>query len=357
MEDALEKFSRDGSVLRFSLQQGEKTQQFEMLYLEAESDEELEEAARSPDPRRRFAAIYRIAQNPKPRFLDVLLAAARDRGFVGRGAAIIALAKLAKASSTARKAVIAALYSGDYLLTLSALQGMGFLCGFWVRRRLRRVLRHLMRQPLDRTPASIARGFLATAAAESLIKCRDLSAAAHLHQLLQHPDPHIKTQALSVLARHPEVADIQKVAPLSKQSPPVSIPALEILAKKGNEDALEDIIAYAESPEGGVRAQAFAALLNIGSQKALDAAQNLLIREKDPLLRAQVALRLINAGRKVSADILSPLLSHNSPVVRQGAILALAQCDGGDEILQRHLEREPDEILRRLIEKQLARKE
>ena len=352
-EEPLEQFIQDGSVLRFSLQHDGKAQQFEMLYLDVETDEELEEAARSSDPRKRFAAVYRMAQSPKERYLNALLEAAGDRGFAGRGAAVIGLAKLAGKSRAARRAVIAALFSADYLLTLSALQGMGFLRGFWNRRRLWRVLRHLMRQPLDATPASTARAFLAIAAAESLIRCGDHRAATQLHQLLEHPDTVVKTHALTVIARHPELADMEKINSFRKQPPPVSIPALEVLAKRGENGALEELLAYAESPDGGVRAQAAAAILRIGSKDALNAAQKLLHSEQDPLLKTQIAARLLAAGKQVAPSLMEPLLSDSSPLVRQGAMLVLLKTEKGKQILKEHLRREPDEILRRLIEKGL----
>lgn len=347
----LESFVQDGSVLRFSLQQGEKREQYEMLYLEAETDEELEEAARSADPRRRFAAVYRMAQNPSPRFLVPLLAAARDRGFAGRGAAVIGLAKLARQNRTAKEAVLAALFSGDYLLTLSAIQGTGLICGFWIKRRLRRIIRHLVRQGFEDGSAGVARAFLLIAAADSLIKCGDHSPSKHLHKLLDHTDPIVKSQALTVLARYPALADMEKVEPLTRQKPPVCVPALEIMAKRGDEKSLVELGVYAESPEVEVRSQASAALLRIASPSAIEILQNILHKESDPLLKTQIASRLIDAGGKVDTALIEPLLSEKSPIIRQGAILTLAKTKEGKEILRKHLDNEPDKILRGLIKR------
>ncbi len=355
-ERPLRSFEHDGHLLRFEQQVDGRPRKFEFIWEEDDSPEGLLAAYASGDERRRFNAVHLMGQNPDPRFTETLLSAASDPHFPGRGVAVIGLAKLAAADRRARKAVFSATLSGDFLLTAAGLQGLALVGGWRAKRLLKKVLKRLMRRSDIMTggTASTAAALLALAACESMLAL-GLDASEAVDRLLGHPERGVRAQALGLLARKPEAANVDRMERMRSAPVPECILALEVLARRGRADAVEALADYAESPDSDTRTHAVGALLRVGDA-ALPHIERLIDRQSDLMLRLQMAQRLHAAGRPLHIALFREALSQDSPVVRQTAVATLAR-DGSEEalaLLKEHVENEPDDFLRRQIRRRIG---
>lgn len=350
-------FERDGYRLRFSEVVDGREHKFEYFWEPDDSPEGLLDAWREGDERRRFNAVYLMSQKDDERFIDTLVEASRMKDFPGRGIAISGLAKYLNISRPARRAVFAAVASGDYVLTVAGLQALSRLNNRRSKRILHRTLRHLMRRPDIKggTNTSTPAALLALAAIESLLTLHQTETSVRaLEELFQHTERPVRIQALSVATRFPESVTVETATRFLTSLVPECILAAEILVRKGDTERIETLSEYAQSPDALTRTHAVAALARIDSPGSLNALKELLRTEKDMRLRMQMLYHLKRAGYDVELAPFKDALRARSPIMRQNAITLLTRLTDSEEarsILLEHKEVEPDDFLRHQLER------
>jgi AAA family ATP:ADP antiporter len=156
------------------------------------------------------------------------------------------------------------------------------------------------------------------------------SLATSLQDLLTHPAPEVRQDALERIGRLgltsalPAVS--QRVA--LEPSPAVRGTAVRTLAALGETEAFEEVSAYLEDPDPQVRRGAMVGLLCSGGIEGVLAAGHKLLHmatSPEPAERAFAAQVLGEVGVRSFYQPLVPLLGDDDPQVRRTALLAAGQ--------------------------------
>ncbi len=356
-------FERNGNFLRFKQVAGGKERGFEFYHepFEGELADNIELFARmyeSGEPGRMQQGVNLLAQSRDERAVPHLVKAARDNTFTGRAIAAAGLANF-PGNRKAMKALTGALYSADYVLTTTAIVGLGKLGMAKAKKPLRKVLaRCLRRDELFTTeqtagPAAV----LALACIAALIELGDEEHRPLVMRFLAHPAWEVKHHAARVFARFPDKnveVLLRRLADDANQL--VRLSAAEALIRLGDESCYELLERLAGEPEAGMRAAALTSLAGLESEQGYEIMARALPREPDAGLKLEMVSRLRAAGRDVGLPELGQGLAHENPFVRQTAIRVAGELGTEKELalLREALETEPDEFLKRQIEKKLG---
>jgi HEAT repeat protein len=355
-------FERVGNYLRFKQLVDGQERGFEFYHepFEGELKDNIELFAKmyeSGEPGRMQQGVNLLAQSKDERAIPHLIKAVKDNKFTGRAIAAAGLANF-PGSKKALKALIGALYSTDYLLTTTAITGLGRLGMPRARRPLRKVLaRCLRRDELFTTektagPAAV----LALACLAALIELGDEEHRPLILRFLAHPVWEVRHHAAKVYTKFPDAnAEILLRKLITDANPLLRLSAAEALIALGDESCYEIIESLAGESEGAIRAAAVAVLTGLANEKAYGIMERALPRETDAGLKLEMVSRLRASGRDTGLEGLRAGLEHENPFIRQTAIKMASDLGTEKELslLRDALATEPDEFLREQIEKRL----
>ena len=356
-------FERIGNYLRFKQLVDGRERGFEFYHepFEGELADNIELFAgmfESGEPARCQQGVNLLAQSRDERAVPHLIKALLDNKFTGRAIAAAGLANF-PGNKKVFKALVGAMYSADYMLTITAINALGRLAMPRAKKPLRKVLaRCLRRDELFTTektagPAAV----LALACISALFELGDQEHRPLLLRFLAHPAWEVKHHAVKVFVKFPDANAETLLRRLAEDANPfVRLAAAEALIKLGDDGFYETVEQMTREPEAGMRAAAYTALAGTGSKAGFDAMERALSRETDAGLRLEIAGRLRADGRGVDTEILREGLEHENPFIRQSAIKVTADHGTPEDLalLREELETEPDEFLREQMEKRFA---
>jgi ATP:ADP antiporter, AAA family len=189
----------------------------------------------------------------------------------------------------------------------------------------------------DSTSRHILQGWLASPQAVEVLYALhvmeeedDAALQAILINLLDHPAPQVRREALARIERQKVVAARDRVAELVRQeaSPAVQGEALRVLVALGEGSRFDEVIPFLRDPRPELRKGAIVGLLRHGGiEGVLTAGMDLmeLARSAEPADRTLAAEVLGEVGIPAFHRPLLPLLEDADPGVRRGALRAAAQ--------------------------------
>lgn len=357
-------FERIGNYLRFSQVVDGKERKFEFYHepFEGELKDNIELFAgmyESGEPGRMQQGVNLLSQSKDQRALPHLIKALRDNKFTGRAVAAAGLANYPGSKKAMKALASAVLYSGDYLLTITAINALGTLKMPAARKPVRKVLaKCLKREDLFRSddtsgPAAV----LTLTCIAALLELGDDQHRPLLLRFLAHPVWEVRFHAARVFAKFPDKnAETLLRKMMADVNPMARLKAAEALIKLGDDSCYGVIEQMLKEREPGVRGAAVATLLGLKTARALDILERLPGGEVDIALKLEVASRLRGDGREAGIEVIRSGLAHEDPFVRQTAIRIAGEMGSERELtlLREAAATEPDEFLKAQIEKKLG---
>ncbi|EDN70822.1 PBS lyase HEAT-like repeat [Beggiatoa sp. PS] len=154
----------------------------------------------------------------------------------------------------------------------------------------------------------------------------NINAIAPLIELLQHPEPQIRSSTAEALGMldHNGKAVKPLMALLSDRNSKVRSSAADTLGSLGNEQSVKPLIALLNDHNSLVRSNAAMALGRLDNTEALNPLMELL-KDSISSVRSSAATALGDLGNKIAVKPLIDLLNDPVSSVRQSAILALGE--------------------------------
>jgi HEAT repeat protein len=356
-------FERSGNFLRFGHEMEGSVRKFEFYHepFEGSLADNVELFAamyESGVPGRMQQGVNLLAQSKDKRAIPTLVKAVKDNKFTGRTIAAAGLANF-PGSRKAMKALTGTFTTGDFMLTITAINALGKLGMPSARRQVRKVLARCLRREelFTAEPTAGPAAVLALACISTLIELGDDEHRPLLLRFLAHPAWEVRSHAARVYAKFPDKnAEVLLRRLFDEANPFVRINAAEALIKLGDQAPYGALVELGANPDAAVRAATLVAVASLATDRAYDIMERFLGSERDLGLRLDMVARLRAAGRHVGLDELREGLGHESPFVRQTAIKVASNLGGENEmaLLKEAAADEPDEFLREQLQRELG---